>query len=127
MLRLVTTKGVQRERLFTLCQVKSTLGDQEVLVVIDVTNRAVTGVCVQNFGCFYRPLNATAMAAPGVRDTLRCLCRLRLLSSYSDLLDEPRGIPTAAPIGLDIGVMVINHCRNWEMKTQLLGHIESKT
>lgn len=63
MLRLVTTKGVERERLFTLCQIESTLGDQEVLVVIDVANRAVTGMCIQNFRGFDSPLNTAAMTA----------------------------------------------------------------
>ena len=123
MLRLVTTKGVQRERIFTLGQIESTLGDQEVLVVIYVANRAVTGMCIQNFGGFHRPLNATAMAAPGVRHTLRCLCCLCLLRSHPDLLDESGGIPSAAPVALNIGVMVINHCGNGEMQPKLLSYI----
>ena len=116
MLRLVTTKGVQRERLLTLCQVKSTLGDQEVLIVIDVANRAVTGVCIQSFGRFHRPLHTSTMTAPGVRDTLRCLCRLHLLCSHADLLDEPGSIPPAPPVGLNIGLMVINHCCDGEVQ-----------
>ena len=127
MLRLVTTKGVERERLFTLCQIESTLGDQEVLVVINVANRAVTGMCIQRSWGFHRPLNTSAMTAPGVRDTLRCLCRLCLLRSYSDLLDESGGIPPAAAVVLNIGVVVIDHRGDGEMQPQLLSHIEGKT
>ena len=115
MLRLVTTKGVQRERLFTLCQVKSTLGYQEVLIVIDVANRAVTGVCIQILGA--STVHCTLPnGSPGVRDTLRCLCRLCLLRSYSDLLDESGGIPPAAAVGLNIGVVVIDHRGDGEMQ-----------
>ena len=67
------------------------------------------------------------MTAPGVRDTLRCLCCLRLLRSYSDLLDESRGIPPAAAVDLHIGVVVIDHHGDGEMQPQLLSHIEGKT
>ena len=86
-----------------------------MLVVIYVANRAVTSMCIENFGGFHRPLNATAMAAPVVLHTLPCLCCLCFLRSHSDLLDESGGIPSAAPVALNIGVMVINHCGNGEM------------
>ena len=46
MLRFMATEGVERERLLSFCQIESTLRDQQVLVVVDVTNRAVTGMCI---------------------------------------------------------------------------------
>ena len=64
MLRFVTTEGVERERFFTLYQFESALRDQEMLVVMDLTNRAVTGMRVQNPRGFNSPLNISAMAAP---------------------------------------------------------------
>jgi hypothetical protein len=63
---LTRTKPVVAEVLCTLKEMKTLLGDNQMLVVVNIAYRAVAGICLQVSGGLYLPLNITAVASPFV-------------------------------------------------------------
>ena len=55
------------------------------------------------------------------------LCRLGLSSAPPDRLDEARGVPSVSAEGLDSVVLAVDEVRDFEVQTQLLGDIQSKS
>ena len=77
--------------------------------MIDIADTAVTGVRIQHSGGFDGPFDAAAMASSSVGHTGRVFRRRDFLASDTDLLNQPRSIPSTTAVFLHIGVLRIDH------------------